>query len=213
MAPKELTDQELLELVEEAFNEAFEIIYSEDGWKEEKKNDKGDVVVSKKSKKGKRIYRITAIIDCDAEKLIKKLKDTSDLTSWNKTLTKHEVVREVTDDVCITYQVTAAAGPADIVSARDFVLVMKAGHKDEIYVRAGCSIEHPSRPEDQAKVVRAWNGPTGITIKSLPDGKCEFRWLMDCDYRGMIPTTVMEMAMPIAAMEFAQCHRELAATL
>ena len=47
-----LQDQELLDLVGEAFDEAFEIIYSEDGWKEEKKNDKGDVVVSKKSKKG-----------------------------------------------------------------------------------------------------------------------------------------------------------------
>ena len=118
----------------------------------------------------------------------------------------------MTDDVAITYQVTAAAGPGDIVSARDFVLVMKSGTKDDIFARAGCSIEHPSRPED-AKIVRAWNGPTGITIKSLPDGKCEFRWLMDCDYKGMIPTAVMEIAMPIAQMEFAQCHRDLAASL
>ena len=43
-----------MDLVGEAFDEAFEIIYSEDGWKEEKKNDKGDVVVSKKSKKGQK---------------------------------------------------------------------------------------------------------------------------------------------------------------
>ena len=43
----------MLSTVDEAFNEAFEILYSEEGWKEEKKNDEGDIVVSKKSKKGK----------------------------------------------------------------------------------------------------------------------------------------------------------------
>ena len=48
-----LQDAELLQIVTEAFNDAYDILYSEDGWKEEKKNDEGDVVVSKKSKKGK----------------------------------------------------------------------------------------------------------------------------------------------------------------
>ena len=55
-------DAELLQIVTEAFNDAYDILYSEDGWKEEKKNDEGDVVVSKKSKKGKSlvfIYNLT----------------------------------------------------------------------------------------------------------------------------------------------------------
>ena len=80
--------------MEEAFNEAFEIINSTDGWKEEKKNEHGDVVVSRKDKKtGRKIYRVTATIDCDATKLGEKLKDTKDLTNWNTTLTKHELMR------------------------------------------------------------------------------------------------------------------------
>jgi len=201
-----------LDLVGEAFDEAFEIIYSEDGWKEEKKNDKGDVVVSKKSKKGKRIYRITAIIDCDAEKLINKLKDSSDLTSWNKTLTKHEIIRNVTDEVTISYQVTAAGGPGDIVSARDFILIFKLGFKDDIFVQAGCSIDYPDGPKN-SKVVRAWNGPTGTVVKPLPDGKCEFRWLMDCEYKGWIPTSILEMALPLAQMQYIDCVRDMAKTL
>ena len=41
-------------LVDEAWEEAWQIVNSEDGWKEEKKNEHGDVVVSKKSKKGER---------------------------------------------------------------------------------------------------------------------------------------------------------------
>ena len=63
--------------------------------------------------------------------------------------------------MCITYQVTAAAGPGDIVSSRDFVLVIKAGYKGDTYLRAGCSIDYPAKPET-SNVVRAWNGPTGI---------------------------------------------------
>ena len=46
-----LQDDELLALVDEALEEAWTIINTEDGWKEEK-NDKGDIVMSKKNKKG-----------------------------------------------------------------------------------------------------------------------------------------------------------------
>ena len=42
---------------------------------------------------GKKIYRITAIIDCDAKKLSQKLADTRDLTTWNKTLVKHQQIK------------------------------------------------------------------------------------------------------------------------
>ena len=52
-----LQDQELLARADEAFNETFDIIYSEDGWKEEKKNPNGDIVMSKKSKEGR--YQVT----------------------------------------------------------------------------------------------------------------------------------------------------------
>jgi hypothetical protein len=45
-------DAELLQIVDSAWTEAVEIANSSDGWKQEKKNDHGDVVVSKKNKKG-----------------------------------------------------------------------------------------------------------------------------------------------------------------
>ena len=54
-------DEQLLQIVESAYNEAFDILYSEDGWKEEKKNDEGDVVVSRKSAKGKLTLRYPCI--------------------------------------------------------------------------------------------------------------------------------------------------------
>ena len=45
-------DRELLDLVDEAWSEAWSIVVDETGWKEEKRSDDGDVVKSKKSKKG-----------------------------------------------------------------------------------------------------------------------------------------------------------------
>merc|ERR1711962_732486 len=93
------TDAELMKICQDAFDEAFEILYSDEDWKEEKKNDKGDLVVSRKTKTGKKIYRVTAVIDIDTKKLANKLADTSDLTNWNKTLVKHELIKKLGDRV------------------------------------------------------------------------------------------------------------------
>jgi len=206
------TDDQLLSIVNEAFDEAFEILYKEDGWKEEKKNSEGDVVVSRKSKKGRKICRITGVLDCDTKKLAAKLADTHDLTNWNKTLIKHEILKKVNDEVTVTYQVTAGGGPGDIVSSRDFVLVFKSAWKDDCFVQAGRSIDMPGAPTTP-KAVRAENGPTGTVIRALPDGKTEFRWLMDCEYKGWIPSSVLEIAMPIAQMDFLGCVRKMSKTL
>ena len=61
--------------------------------------------------------------------------------------------------------------------------------------------------------IRAENGPTGTVVKPLPNGKTEFRWLMDCEYKGWIPSGILEIAMPIAQMDFLACVRKMAKTL
>ena len=45
--------------MDEAWDEAWDIIIEEEGWKEEKKGDHGDVVKSKKNKKGFRLISKT----------------------------------------------------------------------------------------------------------------------------------------------------------
>jgi len=198
-----------LKIVEDAFDEAYEILYSEEGWKEEKKNDKGDIICSKKSKKGKRIWRVVAKIDCEAEKLSNKMKDTSDICEWNTTLTKHEILKNITGQVNVSYQVTSSGGP---VSARDFLLGTKIAEKGGAFLQAGQSVDIAEAPKP-GSLVRAWNGPGGTAIKPLPGGKCEFRWLMDCDYKGWIPSSIMDVAMPFAQTQFVDSVRKLAATL
>ena len=110
------------------------------------------------------------------------LKDIPNSTKWNKTLTKCQVVNELSEDIKVTYQVTSEGG-GGLVSARDFVLVVKQGYKGKDYLQAGCSIEHPDVPKDK-KIVRAWNGPGGQLVREIPgeSDKCEIYWLMDCEY-------------------------------
>ena len=42
---------------------------------------------------GKKIYRVTGTIDCDPKKLADRLAKANDITAWNKTLLKHELVK------------------------------------------------------------------------------------------------------------------------
>jgi len=214
MTGKVLSDAELLKLVDEAFDECYEILFNDDDeWKEEKKNDNGDVVVSRKSKKGKKIYRVTAVIDIDAKKLSDRLSKMEGVTEWNKTLLKYQLLRRLNNKVTISYQVTMGGGPGEIVSSREFVLVSKEEYKGKVFVQAGCSVEnYPDAPK-HPKAVRAENGPTGIVVKPLANGKCEFRWLMDCEYKGWIPNSILEIALPHAQLQFVDSVRKLAATL
>jgi len=210
MAPaKELTDEEILKIVEEAFDEAYEILYSEDGWKEEKKNDKGDVICSKKSKQGKRIWRVVAKIDCDAEKLSNKFRDTSDICEWNTTLTKHEILKHINKDVMVSYLVTMAGGPRDMVAARDIIMGGKSAFKNDAFLTCGQSVDFPNSPTTP-RAVRAFSGPNGTAVKALSDSQCEFRWLLDCDYEGMVPRWLCDIAMPFALSLFVESVRTLA---
>ena len=39
---------------------------------------------------------------------------------------------------------------------------------------------------------------------------CEFIWLMDCEYKGWIPNSILDLAMPVAQLQFVDCVRKLA---
>jgi len=42
---------------------------------------------------------------------------------------------------------------------------------------------------------------------------CTFIWLMDCDYKGWMPQSVLDIAMPIAQTQFIDCLKKLAQKL
>ncbi len=50
-------DQELLQIADSAWDEAWSVANSQEGWKEVKRNELGDIVKMKKNKKGETIGR------------------------------------------------------------------------------------------------------------------------------------------------------------
>ena len=194
------------------FEEAYDLLVSQEEWKEAKRNECGDIVMTKKNKQGKNMYKIKAKIDISPEKLIAALKDVENSDKWNKTLKKLDVVSTISDDIKVTYQITSTAG--GVVSERDFILVLKFGYKNDAYLQAACSIEYPGL-EKMKNMVRAWNYPGGLMVKPIINepGKSEFHWLIDCDLKGWLPASMVSLAMPFMQMQYVESIRELAKAL
>merc|ERR1711953_106689 len=207
------SDADLLKILDESYEEAWEIFHDEEGWKEEKKIGKVGNVCSKKNKQDKKMFRAKAIIDCPAEKLIKAFDACEDITKWNPDIGKFEIIREFDNsNVRITFQQTKAAGPGGMVAARDFIILFKAEKGGDEWMQGGSSIEYPY-PSDP-RVVRGWNHPGGTMVKPASDpNKCELTWLMNCEFRGSMPDAIAEIAMPIAQTQFVGHVEKLAKTL
>ena len=102
----------------------------------------------------------------------------------------YQVSRELnifnTTYICLT-KVTSDGG-GGMVSARDFVYVSKKAYKGQVFVMGGRSVEFKEAPSS-SKIVRAVNGAGCQMVSPTEDPNVvELLWLMDCDYRGMIPT-------------------------
>lgn len=168
----------MLKILDEAYEDAWENAHNNEGWKEEKKSDEGDIVYSKKNKKGikkktlkrppiyskcylcknsqiigKKMYKITVTIGVAPEKLIGAFENQKDITKWNTTLSKQEILKQFTNsNAKISYQVTTEAGPGGVVSARDFIFIGKAEKRGSAWMEGGVSIEYPG--PKTSKIVR-----------------------------------------------------------
>ena len=202
------TDEQIVELVSAALESATEILEEEDGWKVEK--EQGEATVKSKKKDGKKIWLCTALVDIAPKALWSKMLDTDNLTSWNTTLTESKIIKTLDGGVKVSYQVTAEGG-GGIVSARDFVYGFKTSEKDGEFTMGGMSVEVAEKPEVKGKV-RAVHGPGCQSVRAVPGepGKSKFLWLMDCDYKGMVPNSIIEIAMPSAQLQMIDCIKKIA---
>jgi len=199
------SDQQIVDKVKAALDTAIGILNDKDGWKVEKEKD-GATIKSKKNAEGRKVWMCEVVTPVAASKLWEKLQDTDSIASWNTTLTESRVLRHI-GDVKLSYQMTAEGG-AGLVSARDFVYGSKSEVQDGLHIMAGCSVNLADQPEVSGRV-RAVHGPGCQTVKAEGDG-CRFTWLMDCDYRGLIPGSVVELAMPAAQLQMVECIMGLA---
>ena len=204
------TDEQIVEIVSAALDYAIELSGEEDGWEVEK--EQGDAIVKiKKNKDNKKVWLCTATVDVAPKVLWDKLLDTDNLTSWNTTLTQSKTLKKLDGDVKVSYQVTSEGG-GGVVSARDFVYGSKTLVKDRTFMIGGMSVEVAEQPEVKG-CVRASHGP-GCQIVQPVDGeagKSKFIWLMDCNYKGMIPSSIIEIAMPAAQLQMIDCIAKLSA--
>jgi len=177
------------------------------------KEDGDCIVQMKKNKAGRKIYRCRAGVAMPPSLLVEALKDTDNVTSWNATLTESRVLRRISPEVAISYQVTTSAA-GGMVSARDFIYISRAiTRQDGVFIIAGRSVEFQGGPSSR-KLVRAVNGPGCQMVEpgTSPD-TCRLVWLMDCEYRGLMPQSVLDIALPIAQTSFVECVRKLASKL
>merc|ERR1712083_675747 len=71
-------------------------------------------------------------------------------------------------------------------------------------------VEVSEQPEVKG-CVRAEHGPGCQRVEPVEGeaDKSKFIWLMDCDYKGMIPSSIIEIAMPSAQLQMIECIRKL----
>merc|ERR1712062_422177 len=202
------TDEQIIEAASKAVTVAMELAGEEEGWKVEKEQGES-VVKSKKNKEGRKVWLCTAKVNVSPDFLWNKIQDTDNVCSWNSTVTQSKVLKKISEDVKVTYQVTSEGG-GGMVSARDFVYGAKTLVVDDKRVVGGLSVMLEDNPEVKG-IVRAIHGPgCQMVIDTGDKDRCEFIWLMDCDYRGMIPTSIVEIAMPLAQLQMIECINKLA---
>ena len=176
-------------------------------WAAEK--EEGEMVIkSRISKQGRKLWLCQAKVNVAPDVLEKKLLDIDNLTSWNSTLTESRLIKNLRKDVFIAYQVTAEGG-LGVVSARDFVYGAKTARRGQRFVVGGLSVETDELPEGGR--VRAVHGPSCQVISPVPGQPraSHYTWLMDCDYRGMMPSSILNIAMPIAQTKMVESINSL----
>ena len=182
-------------------------LLAEDDWIDE--SCEGEMVIrSKISKKGRKLWLCTAKVNVAPDVLEKKLLDIDNLTAWNSTVTESRVLKNLRKDVFITYQVTAE-GAGGVVSARDFVFGAKTVKQEDRFIIGGLSVESEEAPVGGR--VRAIHGPSCQIVAVLPGepARSHYTWLMDCDYRGLIPSSILNIAMPIAQTKMIESINNL----
>jgi len=209
------TNAEYIKEIDEAYELALEIVKS-DGWKKEKHDKDTDTLVEvKKNESGRKIYRGKAKIKMAPKAMTEAMKNTDTVKEWNTTLQESKVLLKLDDKHQITYQVTTDSG-GGLVSSRDFVYGSKfdfmSGDTGDIFVMGGKSVDYPEAPK-VSKIVRAINGAGCQMVIPVADdeNECEVIWLMDCDFKGWMPVSVLDVAMPIAQTQFFDSLRKLAA--
>ncbi|XP_030032899.1 steroidogenic acute regulatory protein-like isoform X2 [Manduca sexta] len=189
-------------------------------WHVEKRGvQKGDVVESRRTELFGKVYRFTGVVECPPKFLYEEFKNNiTKLPEWNPTILKSELIKEISDGIDLTYQVTAGGGRG-IIAPRDFVNLRRSAQlasdgrlverDPDAYISSGVSVQVPGYPPHRDMVrghnkVGCWYlQPRNVQTAG---GKIEthttFQWLMCCDLKGKIPQFVLDAAFSTVMLDY-----------
>ena len=199
-----------LNIAEEAFKEAVTVARSEDGWKVQKK-DKDVCVEMKEDSKGNKIYRCVTKVSIPGKIVVDTIRDADKLIPRIYTNTEARVLKKLSDDVAISYQITTDAA-GGMVSAREFIFLSQEGDKGDQFIMGGKSVEFENGLMSSENM-RAINGPGWQMVTPCPGDatSCIFMWLMDCEYKGMMLESILDIALPATQKSFLEYIKKLGA--
>ena len=116
-----------------------------------------------------------------------------------------QILARPSQEFMLTYQVTSGQRP--VVTPRDFVYLLSITERDGAWFGGGCSISLDSFPPS-SEYVRAWQYPTGTIVRPLSSSSSQFCWLLQTDFGGSLPPSLLNLAMPYAIKLFVTSLRK-----
>ncbi|XP_024884666.1 steroidogenic acute regulatory protein-like [Temnothorax curvispinosus] len=156
-----------------------------------------------------KVLKITGIIDAPASLVINLLFDNiEEQTSWNKLVTESMKLQTIDENTDIVYQATSPFG-GGLITARDFVILRHRKKCDNYYITAGVSV-HTASVKIRPNMTRGENGISCFATEELPDevNKCRFTWILNTDFKGWIPKTVVDRSLSTGLIDFMTYLRE-----
>ncbi|KYN30987.1 StAR-related lipid transfer protein 3 [Trachymyrmex septentrionalis] len=156
-----------------------------------------------------KVMKIMGIIDAPASILIDLLFDgVEEQVSWNKLVTESIKLQYIDENTDIVYQATSPFG-GGIITARDFVILRHRKKYGNYYITSGVSVPTAS-VEVRPNMTRGENGISCFATEELPDesSKCRFTWILNTNFKGWIPQTVVDKSLSTGLVNFMTYLRE-----
>ena len=198
-------EEQYFNIIEETFKKAVHVARSETGWKIEKEDQDVRVEV-KETSEGKLIYRCSTKIPMSAKTLVNTISDAVRVLPRNSSSQEVRVLRKQSENVAISYKITTDSVGGN-VCARDFLFLSQEGDEGEQFIMGGWgSVEHenPLMSSEISLSVINGQGQGWQMVTPCPgdDASCIFIWLMDCEYKGMMLQSILDIALPFTQRTF-----------
>ena len=142
------------------------------------------------------------------EEVISVLMEYDKAVTWNPALAQTQILARPDEELMLTYQVTSphvshysdgcyqvTAGQRPFVTQRDFTFLVSSVMEAGVWVAGGSSLPLASLPPSD-RYVRAWQHPTCMELRPAQGGHTRFTWLLQCDFGGLLPVSLLNMVMP-----------------